>query len=74
MSCKLQTHSALFLLLALQGSNVSELQDLMDQLQQEALISQRVTRPASGELLGKGRAIRELGSGLGLRLWKEHLC
>ena len=53
---------------------MSELQDLMDQLQQEALISQRVTRPASGELLGKGRAIRELGSSLGLRLWKEHLC
>ena len=50
----------------MQGNNVSELQDLMDQLQQEALTSQRVTHPASGELLGERE--KKLSSGLGMRL------
>lgn len=31
------------------GDNVSELQDLMNVLQQEALVAERVAHPASGE-------------------------
>lgn len=31
------------------GVNVSELQDLMNTLQQEALVAERVANPASGE-------------------------
>lgn len=38
--------------LAVQGNNVSELQDLMNMLEQEALVAQQVSRPASGEELG----------------------